>query len=72
MPSNSSHGSNNIPKWKEVQEEKNRLDRKIELITMRNLAGLVGIVIEKSKSWEDFQNNWHLVEEKLEQEINKL
>ena len=71
MPNNN-HGSNNIPKWKDVQEEKNKQERKIELITMRNFAGLIGIVIEKSESWEDFQSKWHLIEERLEQEIQKL
>ncbi len=71
MPNNNIPNQN-YPKWKEVQEEQDKLNRKIELITMRNFAGLLGVVISRSESWEDFQNKWHLIEEKLENEINKL
>lgn len=58
-------------KWKNIQEEKDKLERKLEMITIRNAyQGLIE-VSKHSKSFEDFIRNLEIFVDRLNEEINK-
>lgn len=58
-------------KWKDVQEEKNKLERKLEMVTIRNAyEGLIKVA-KHCKSFEDFIRNLEIFVEGLNEEIDK-
>lgn len=58
-------------KWRNVQEEKDKLERKLEMVTIRNAyQGLIKVA-KHSKSFEDFIRNLEIFIERLNEEIDK-
>ena len=58
-------------KWRNVQEEKDKLERKLEMVTIRNAyQGLIEVA-KHSKSFEDFIRNLEIFIERLNEEIDK-
>lgn len=58
-------------KWKDIQEEENKLERKLEMITIRNAyQGLIKVA-KYSESFEDFIKNLEIFIEQLNAEIDK-
>jgi len=58
-------------KWKDVQEEKNKLERKLEMITIRNAYQGLITVSKYCNSFEDFIKNLEVFIERLNEEIDK-
>ena len=58
-------------RWRNIQEEKDKLERKLEMITIRNAyQGLVEVA-KHSKSFEDFIKNLEIFIARLNTEIDK-
>lgn len=58
-------------KWRDVQEEKDKLERKLEMVTIRNAyQGLIEVA-KHSKSFKDFIRNLEIFVERLNVEIDK-
>lgn len=57
--------------WKQVFEEKSKLERQEDLISMRNLLDGIVRLGKVSKDFPDFINNLEKLKNKIDEEIDK-
>ena len=62
---------NNEQTWKDIFTQEDTLKRKIELITLRNIADALIVCAEHADSFEKFTANLKLFRDKMEEEIKK-